>query len=403
MSNKATDKDYLLRQLHLFEDDVLAQRTVASEEGYHNFRFYNDKFSYKSGNSWEDIDFIIPITQADYDLLPASEINKDVFYWIVDAFPDPGPIDKADKVANATDGNLAGLDSTGNLTDSGKAPSDFADVFQFSTMPTASQDNLGLIVQYTGATTSTYTNGYWYKCIFDDPDYIWENIQSQDVGDSIIWLTKAEYEALNPPIAGQLYGITDWNPDESATLFATLEVDTINWITDTTSQSGVTLYKKQVPLSNVYNQCPDVSIGVSSNSLSPLPSTAQQEAFNLVKYVTIDDVVPCIYLYAKSTPETTFYITVKGVNYSGIIPVAMGNSDGWTNASQVSNGQVTFTELDDTKGWGYKPFVNITASSTNKNPSMTINSMSGVGTASMSITYDTDADEDAYVKLRIFK
>jgi len=33
---------------------------------------------------------------------------------------------KADKVANATSGNLAGLDSNGNLTDSGKKPADFA-------------------------------------------------------------------------------------------------------------------------------------------------------------------------------------------------------------------------------------------------------------------------------------
>ena len=34
--------------------------------------------------------------------------------------------DKADKVSSATAGNLAGLDSSGNLTDSGKKPGDFA-------------------------------------------------------------------------------------------------------------------------------------------------------------------------------------------------------------------------------------------------------------------------------------
>ena len=33
---------------------------------------------------------------------------------------------KADKVTGATNGNLAGLDGTGNLTDSGKKPADFA-------------------------------------------------------------------------------------------------------------------------------------------------------------------------------------------------------------------------------------------------------------------------------------
>ena len=41
---------------------------------------------------------------------------------------------KADKVANATAGNFAGLDANGNLTDSGKKPSDFADSEEFQTL-----------------------------------------------------------------------------------------------------------------------------------------------------------------------------------------------------------------------------------------------------------------------------
>ena len=45
-----------------------------------------------------------------------------------------------------------------------------------STMPTASADNLGDIVIYTGATDATYTNGYAYKCVSDGGDpatYSW--------------------------------------------------------------------------------------------------------------------------------------------------------------------------------------------------------------------------------------
>ena len=38
----------------------------------------------------------------------------------------PDPTNKADKVTNATAGNFAGLDATGNLTDSGKSAEDFA-------------------------------------------------------------------------------------------------------------------------------------------------------------------------------------------------------------------------------------------------------------------------------------
>ncbi len=35
---------------------------------------------------------------------------------------------------------------------------------QFSTMPTASADYEGQIVQFIGTTDNNYTNGYWYKC-----------------------------------------------------------------------------------------------------------------------------------------------------------------------------------------------------------------------------------------------
>jgi len=48
---------------------------------------------------------------------------------------------------------------------------------QYSTMPTASEDLLGKIVQYVGTTDSTYINGYFYKCVSDGqatPTYSWE-------------------------------------------------------------------------------------------------------------------------------------------------------------------------------------------------------------------------------------
>lgn len=49
--------------------------------------------------------------------------------------------DKADKVSNATNGNLAGLDSNGNLTDSGKKESDFQTALTFDDAPTENSDN----------------------------------------------------------------------------------------------------------------------------------------------------------------------------------------------------------------------------------------------------------------------
>lgn len=57
----------------------------------------------------------------------------------------------------------------------------------FDTMPTASATTVGKIVQYTGSTDSTYTNGFFYKGVSDGQDpatYSWvqTNVQPQAGG-----------------------------------------------------------------------------------------------------------------------------------------------------------------------------------------------------------------------------
>ena len=88
------------------------------------------------------------------------------------------------------------------------------------------------------------------------------------------------------------------------------QVTTSSWTSDTTSQSGTTLYKKSIALNHVYVESPSVDIG----STGVLPTTAQQDAYNLLQYVTVDSAVPCLYLYASDIPTDTFYINVEGVD-----------------------------------------------------------------------------------------
>lgn len=55
------------------------------------------------------------------------------------------------------------------------------DKIELATMPQASEDNLGLVVIYTGSTTSTYTHGYMYECVSDGETpatYSWEQLTS---------------------------------------------------------------------------------------------------------------------------------------------------------------------------------------------------------------------------------
>ena len=87
-------------------------------------------------------------------------------------------------------------------------------------------------------------------------------------------------------------------------------VNTSSWTADTTSQSGSTLYKKSISLSHVYVDSPSVDISTSTGS--GLPTTAQQEAYDLLQYVTVDGTT--MYLYASAIPSTTFYISIEGVD-----------------------------------------------------------------------------------------
>ena len=92
----------------------------------------------------------------------------------------------------------------------------------------------------------------------------------------------------------------------------TFEVDTSNWVADTTSQSGKTLYVKEISLNHVSKERPDIAIG--SATRGTLPTTAQQTAYNLIQYTMVDPELLKLYIYASATPATTFYIEIEGVD-----------------------------------------------------------------------------------------
>lgn len=77
--------------------------------------------------------------------------------------------------------------------------------------------------------------------------------------------------------------------------------------------------------------------------------------------------------------------------------------DGWTTATQVSSGTFSFSGLDDTQGWSYNPEFWVDDNSTELNPTAQLTAVSGAGTSSMTVTYSTNADNGADVRLRIEK
>lgn len=81
-----------------------------------------------------------------------------------------GGVTKGSFSLNQTTGDTIALDAGGLIGDF---------VPQYTTMPTADISHADQIVQYKGATDSTYTNGYFYKCVEEGGVYLWSQVSVQ--------------------------------------------------------------------------------------------------------------------------------------------------------------------------------------------------------------------------------
>lgn len=91
-------------------------------------------------------------------------------------------------------------------------------------------------------------------------------------------------------------------------------------------------------------------------------------------------------------------ITVNNVTYDV--------ADDWVATETVASGTpntITFSSIDDTTSYGYDVYIDVTSASTNKAPYAKLSSISGSGTSSMTLVYQTDADVGATAKLRRIK
>ena len=82
----------------------------------------------------------------------------------------------------AVQGGVIGPTDLSIITDEG-----FEAIPQYSTMPIASADNVGEVVQYIGASDATYMHGFFYESVSDGGSpatYEWINIQIQPESDN---------------------------------------------------------------------------------------------------------------------------------------------------------------------------------------------------------------------------
>ena len=126
------------------------------------------------------------------------------------------------------------------------------DIMQYSTMPSA-QDNLGKIVQYIGTNTSNYTNGYFYKAIYDSESdvYLWTVIKfSADMLVDNALSTTSENPVQNKVITAKINSIDAVIPSEASDTNQLVDRDSLG----TASQKNFTPYvspdNADVPISS---------------------------------------------------------------------------------------------------------------------------------------------------------
>ena len=78
-----------------------------------------------------------------------------------------------------------------------------------------------------------------------------------------------------------------------------------------TTVNGSTMYAYSVGLSAVYADVPTVSLAASGSNA--LPTAAEQTAYALVQFATVDASAKKLKLYATSAPTSDFVINVEGV------------------------------------------------------------------------------------------
>lgn len=77
----------------------------------------------------------------------------------------------------------------------------------------------------------------------------------------------------------------------------------------TRAVNGSTMYTLGISVSSVYVDVPTVSLGGSNG----IPTAAEQAAYSLLQFVTIDADTKTLKLYANARPSSDFVINVEGI------------------------------------------------------------------------------------------
>ena len=256
--------------------------------------WYQTRSSTDGGTTWGAWETVEFSKSGDID---AEDVNYDNTTSELQATNVQAAIDEIDTSVDDVKGDITDIqgDITNIQWDITNIQGDITEIkniIEVETMPTPSEDAEGTIIQYKGATTSTFTHWYFYECVSDGQTpatYSWERIDVQPAWawDEHEFITQTAYDALTPAQkAAKVYMIKEeWVPGSWLTAWAGIDItnnvisaDMTTAVYDNTT-SGATATNIQDAIDEVFQSVSNGKTLIAAAITDKGVSTAASDSF----------------------------------------------------------------------------------------------------------------------------
>lgn len=138
--------------------------------------------------------------------------------------------------------------------------------------------------------------------------------------DNRIGTLETNYTTLDSTVSGHTTDISNLQTADTTTntkfdnklKYIDVSIGSSSWPSSTTTVNGTAYYRTSFSYTTLYDS--NIEMAIAPTGTNTLPTNAEYEAYNKVRFITLDETNLKVWLYATEKPATTFKIKIKGVD-----------------------------------------------------------------------------------------
>lgn len=138
--------------------------------------------------------------------------------------------------------------------------------------------------------------------------------------DTRIGTLETNYTTLDGTVSGHTTDISNLQTADTTTntkfdnklKYIDVSIGSSSWPSSTTTVNGTAYYRTSFSYTTLYDS--NIEMAIAPTGSNTLPTSAEYEAYNKVRFITLDETNLKVWLYATEKPTTTFKIKIKGVD-----------------------------------------------------------------------------------------